>query len=179
MADQSTDLSASQQPKGTTRVENGIAYDISGKPLGPANVADEQEKPAALAPPPGFKPLLPPPPGFKPAQDALQPPPGFKPVALQQPTATEKPGFLERAAQGLGIPTSVEEAKSFAPSLAALAISPVLAGAVSIPHNISEYAHKTIDDLANAWKEQKEAAQNVSEGGPLLANVGKGLEPII
>src|SRR5579859_7211234 len=173
MADQSTDLSASQQPEGTTRVENGIAYDISGKPLGPANVADEQEKPAALAPPPGFKPLLPPPPGFKPAQAALQPPPGFKPAT------TEKPGFLERGAQGLGIPTSVEELKGAALGLVAQGITPVLAGGVSIPRNISEYAHKTIDDLANAWKEQKEAMQNVSEGGPLLANAGKGLEPII
>lgn len=33
----STDLSANNQPKGTTRVENGIAYDASGKALGPGN----------------------------------------------------------------------------------------------------------------------------------------------
>jgi len=90
MADQSTDLSASQQPEGTTRVENGIAYDISGKSLGPANVADEQEKPAALAPPPGFSSLAPPP-GFKPVQAALQPPPGFKPVTPQQTVEQAQP----------------------------------------------------------------------------------------
>ena len=79
MEDQTTDLSASQQPEGTTRIENGIAYDISGKPLGKANVPDDEGTPAALAPPAGFKPLAAPP-GFKPAPVALQPPPGFKPA---------------------------------------------------------------------------------------------------
>lgn len=87
MADQSTDLSANQQPEGTTRIENGIAYDISGKPLGPANVPDEQKAPAALAPPPGFKQLAPPP-GFKTSQETLPPPPGFKTATLEQPQAS-------------------------------------------------------------------------------------------
>lgn len=34
------ELSTANQPAGTTKVENGIAYDISGKPLGPANMGD-------------------------------------------------------------------------------------------------------------------------------------------
>ena len=42
------ELSTASQPPGTTRIENGIAYDISGKALGPANVGAEQ-KPDYLA----------------------------------------------------------------------------------------------------------------------------------
>jgi hypothetical protein len=85
MADQSTDLSTTNQPAGTTSIDNGIAYDVAGKPLGPANVGDEQ---AAPPPPPGFKPVTvnaqvapPPPPGFRPVVEAqVAPPPGFKPA---------------------------------------------------------------------------------------------------
>src|SRR6266850_1996160 len=42
----STDLSTANQPAGTTKIDNGIAYDVSGKSLGPANVpADSDESP--------------------------------------------------------------------------------------------------------------------------------------
>jgi hypothetical protein len=72
MADQSTDLSTTNQPAGTTSIDNGIAYDVAGKPLGPANMGAQE---AAPPPPPGFKPVT------VSGQDAPPPPPGFKPVA--------------------------------------------------------------------------------------------------
>src|SRR5216683_1418793 len=39
------DLSTKGQPAGTTRIENGIAYDVTGKALGPANVPEEKDEP--------------------------------------------------------------------------------------------------------------------------------------
>lgn len=43
------ELSAANQPAGTTKVENGIAYDISGKALGPANMAPKVDYKAIAA----------------------------------------------------------------------------------------------------------------------------------
>lgn len=67
------DLSAVNQPAGTTKVENGIAYDISGKALGPANEG-------ATAPPAGVIP-----------QAVAKP--KFDPNAPVQPIAAAKPKF--------------------------------------------------------------------------------------
>lgn len=43
------ELSTANQPVGTTRVENGIAYDVAGKALGPANMAPKVDYKAIAA----------------------------------------------------------------------------------------------------------------------------------
>src|SRR5579859_3408483 len=52
----STDLSAQNMPAGTTRVEDGVAYDASGKALGPVGGASSPAPPAAK---PKFDPSAP------------------------------------------------------------------------------------------------------------------------
>lgn len=104
----STDLNAQNMPTGATRVENGIAYDASGKQLGsvsetPAPQAAAPTQPSLPPPPPGFGPVVPinrtvgstqpaaPAASAAPSSALPPPPPGFGPVVLitHQPPAPQ------------------------------------------------------------------------------------------
>jgi hypothetical protein len=104
MADQSTDLSTTNQPAGTTSIDNGIAYDVAGKPLGPANTGAAESAPP---PPPGAVPVTqaggqapPPPPGAVPVTSEPPPPPGAVPVA--EPAAATPHGPFTALGNNLG-----------------------------------------------------------------------------
>jgi hypothetical protein len=93
--DQSTDLTTTNQPAGTTSIKDGIAYDVSGKPLGRANIPNDQPAPKDDS---FFQQL-----GGKPVQPAESTAPkddsffqqlGGKPVqAIDQNAELEKQGF--------------------------------------------------------------------------------------
>jgi hypothetical protein len=125
MADKSTDLSTTNQPAGTTSIDNGIAYDITGKALGPANMGNDQS--AVPQPPPGYagaptsvqatsaptastNKVPPPPPGYEGTpttvgQAAPPPPPGYgAPATTPQQAEPEKKGLVRRGWDWLNKP---------------------------------------------------------------------------
>lgn len=86
-------------------------------------------------------------------------------------TTPEIPGFFARLAQSspIPIPTSTEELKSLAKSVAMLAANPIMAGRKMAV----DYSRNLGGAVRNEKQQYAEARQNIREGGPVLANIGK------
>jgi hypothetical protein len=184
-----SDIQRPAQYPSATRIENGIAYDISGKPLGP--VSDSQAGSQSAPPKPKFDPsqpvqMLGQKPAFNPDQpiqagakpkfDPSQPIQmvGPTPVSVSAAQPPQKPGFLARA----GLPSTTAELPAFLIHIG----FPIESGIVALkdaPQDVKDYAVRTYEDLKDVFKEQNEALQNVSEGGPFWFNLGKGLAPVV
>ena len=100
----STDLSTSQQPAGTTRVEDGTAYGVDGKPLGSANETAATQPQASTQPwtPAGATPVYAAPQPAALPQPKEWTPAGATPVYANAPTAQQKqqPGFWDTGIAG-------------------------------------------------------------------------------
>lgn len=112
--------------------------------------------------------------------------PKINPPSAPPGLASQPPGFLERANEPLGIPTSIDDLKQ----LGQKALS-VIPGHVTVPQpneSIVHYGVRSIplvgDALLNygenvknaavsAYQEGKEADQNVAKGGSKIQNFGK------
>ena len=184
---------------GTTRIENGQAYDVSGKSLGAVDdngvaagtasktpidydalakqagsigSAPSSKAPVdydALAKQAGSI-------GSAPAKGAVD----YDALAKQAGSTgsapvQEKPGAVARYFHGAGLPTTTAELPSFLEHIAL----PGYAALKDAPQEIKDYVTKTVGDLEDIYQEQKEALQNVSEGGPFWSNLNKGILPIV
>jgi hypothetical protein len=87
----------------------------------------------------------------------------------------EKPGLFSRFAETVGIPRSVAEVKAMMPSLPDLAAAggnPIQAFGQKMGR---DYATNLGRQAKSSFNEAKEAQQNISEGGPKVANIKKQL----
>jgi len=162
-----------------TRIEDGTAYDISGKALGPVNGQAAQDPFAALgatsAPAP--RPSAPDP--FI-ALGATAAPDPFAAVGATPAPAPQdqQPGYSQRLGAGLGLPTSVEQAKEMAKPSNIIAAG-IAGPGPTILGGVYDYVKKNVQNFHDALNEQREALRNIEEGGPALANLGKGTLAIL
>ena len=108
---------------------------------------------------------------------------------------TEKPGFLKRLGQSVGVPTSWDELKEAAtPGVAKLFQKPktldeakdyarnaveTLAPGTSTAGAVYDWGKRAVGNIGEGLKEEKEAGQNIMEGGPVLPNLGKAALGVI
>jgi hypothetical protein len=182
------DIQRPAQYPSATRIENGVAYDVSGKALGsvapqaglqpapPKPKFDPSQPVQMLDQKPAFNPDQPIQAGAKPKFDPNQPIQMVGPTVVSASAAQppQKPGFLARA----GLPSTTAELPAFLMHIG----FPMESGIVALkdaPQDVKDYAVRTYEDLKDIYKEQNEALQNVSEGGPFWSNLGKGLAPVV
>ncbi len=83
--------------------------------------------------------------------------------------SAETPGFFKRLAQGVGAPTSIQEVRAMQPSTAEMVLGPAAtAGKLAYRYGKTLYG-----ESKKALGETSEAAANIREGGPVVANMGK------
>jgi hypothetical protein len=98
---------------------------------------------------------------------------------VQQPTppdaTPEKPGFFSRTAESLGVPRSMDELKSMLPDTQDLAMAGGNPGYALAGKMVRSYGSNLKNQFKKGVAETGEAAQNIKEGGPKIANAKKAL----
>lgn len=89
-------------------------------------------------------------------------------ISSAKPQA-EQPGYFERLGQGLGLPTSKEEVEALKPSTSDTLLTAALGPVYTAAKAVKGIAQRTMA----SEPEFADAIQNVREGGPVKANVGK------
>jgi len=85
----------------------------------------------------------------------------------------EQPGFLKRLGQSFGVPTSEEELKAATPSRSDAINEAILGPALPVARGIGSYLSKTYENALSRANEVRESVQNIRQGGPVRANIGK------
>lgn len=86
------------------------------------------------------------------------------------PRPESAPGFFKRTAQGVGLPTSKQELEAMKPSTAEQVLGP----GATVAKLAYRYGENVFNQGREALGEIQAAGKNIKEGGPLLANWGKG-----
>jgi hypothetical protein len=98
---------------------------------------------------------------------------------VQQPTppdpTPEKPGFFSRTAESLGVPRSMDELKSMLPDTQDLMMAGGNPGYALAGKMVRSYGSNLKNQFNKGVAETGEAAQNIKEGGPKIANAKKAL----
>lgn len=154
----------SQYPT-ATKIENGTAYDISGKALGPVNVAQQQSSDPFAGGTPAPSPQAA-------AKDVFA---GGTPAP-----APSAPGYLQRLRESVGVPT-LDELSAQGAEAANHPIQTAIEGEpiVQAVRGVYGWGKRAGTGILEGLNEEKEAAQNIAHGGPIGENLGKAASGVV
>lgn len=100
-------------------------------------------------------------------------------LSASAPPQAETPGFLTRTLQGLGLPSTMEEYSRMSEAARPKSIRDWVTGAIGAQpvvmfgKMLGAYGESLYQGARETGREAFEAGQNIGEGGPVGANIGK------
>ena len=104
------------------------------------------------------------------ALSSVPPPPPVKP---------QQPGFVQRLEQSLGLPSTPEEAAAVTPTSIGDAVKSALVASTGFLSPLINYGKTAIKGTLEGKQDVDEAIQNIAQGQPVGANIGKAASGVL